>query len=102
MLSAELHSSQPMVLISVQKVISFLFNVNSNSIVPTGTDLTALSKIPSGKIFRDPNEKFQYPIVRQPSLVNMCNSTLHYGRHRFNYFILMSLLIALGSVAIIV
>ena len=60
--------------------------------------LPALSKGPVNAIG---DKKFQYPINRQPSLVNMNLSTLHYGRRRFNYFILMSFIMVTGGFALI-
>ena len=66
-----------------------------------GATLPALKKMENPRALREGTDKFQYPIVRQPSLVSMCNSTLHYGRHRFNYFILMSLIMALGTFSLL-
>eukprot|EP00830_Metopus_es_P005577 TRINITY_DN1535_c0_g1_i1.p2 TRINITY_DN1535_c0_g1~~TRINITY_DN1535_c0_g1_i1.p2 ORF type:complete len:156 (+),score=19.69 TRINITY_DN1535_c0_g1_i1:40-468(+) len=62
--------------------------------------LEALKKTPIN-IRAQENIKFQYPTVRQPSLVTMTNSTLFFGRRRFNYFILMSVIMAVGGFALL-
>eukprot|EP00826_Nyctotherus_ovalis_P043303 TRINITY_DN4544_c0_g3_i1.p1 TRINITY_DN4544_c0_g3~~TRINITY_DN4544_c0_g3_i1.p1 ORF type:complete len:110 (-),score=22.15 TRINITY_DN4544_c0_g3_i1:77-406(-) len=61
------------------------------------SELPALAKTPK----TEGAMKYVSPINRQPALVSMNLSTLHYGRHRFNYFILTSLLIATGTFALL-